>query len=124
MEVNLTKETKLRDAILLHKQVSELLADYFAAASHVLNMSLPRTYVTDKRFPGRLIVKFSYATMRQFATIRRNAREACLAAYGFDIVLEQKRQAKTFVVSVEDNTDEIQRMINILDEHFENKEAV
>lgn len=124
MEVNLTKETKLRDAILLHKQVSELLADYFAAASHVLNMSLPRTYVIDERFPGRLIVKFSYATMRQLATIRRNAREACLAAYGFDIVLEQKRQANTFVVSVEDNADEIQRMMNILDEHFENKEAV
>ena len=81
------EKQNLREAMLLHKDVSTLLADYCQAAAHVLRMSLPQVVTDSSTFPSGVQVRYSYQTLRLLAGIRSKAVEllaensACAAAY-------------------------------------------
>lgn len=73
--------------MLLHKEVSTQLADYFQAAAHVLRMSLPQVVTDSSTFPSGVQVQHSYQTLRLLARIRSKAiallaeNNVCSAAY-------------------------------------------
>lgn len=81
------EQQNLREAMLLHKEVSRQLADYCQAAAHVLRMSQPKVCTDSSAFPDAVRVCHSYQTLRLLASIRSNvaallaADEAYAAAY-------------------------------------------
>ena len=66
------EKQNLREAMLLHKDVSRQLANYCQAAAHVLRMAQPRV-THSSAFPDDVQVQHSYHTLRLLAAIRRNA---------------------------------------------------
>lgn len=76
---NNEQKTSLREAMLLHKDVSKQLANYCQAAAHVLRMAQPQV-THNSAFPDDVRVQYDYQTLRLLAGIRSNAR-ALLAAY-------------------------------------------
>lgn len=105
--------------MLLHKQTSELLADYCEAAAHVLRMAIPKAF---GNVPGDMTVGYDYKTMRLLAAVRANIRRACLAAHGTDLQFVRQRQSHVFDVSDYDNTPKRLFLIDLIEQHKEREE--
>lgn len=68
LDMHKYEQQNLREAMLLHKEVSRQLADYCQAAAHVLRMSQPKVCTNSSSFPDAVRVCHSYQTLRLLAS--------------------------------------------------------